>query len=219
MFEIDYHSDTTNQRIVAYAMQTLTMFTTFIPLNVMRSFHDALLPYTRVRRSGIKRALVGVLAPVCQIQEFCIHFVWMHWDIKGFEGINDTYKWCCVYGVVLVVEMTFISLIITFVAYRPNDLRLWEYPESFLRKHGYKGSMKDEEFLFGKNGIIDNVEEEVPSKEAYRYSGNLGHNQGLNQGGKFILNASQSQSHSHNGQITDLRTLNNPFILSEDKSL
>eukprot|EP00483_Globobulimina_turgida_P001642 UN01644 len=217
MFEIDYHSDTNNKQMVAYALKALTMFTTFIPLNVMRSFHGALLPYTRVRRSSIKRTLVGILAPVCQLQEVCIQFVWGHWDIAGFDGIDDKYKWCCAYGIILVIEMTFISMIITFVAYRPKDLRLWEYSEAFLRKHGYKGSMKDEEFLFGKNGIIGNVEEAVPPQEAYDAYGH-------NQGDKFMLNASMDSrvsvaSHTHNNSgITDLRTRNNPFVSSKDKS-
>ena len=104
------------------------------------------------------------IAPVCQIQEICVQFAWGHWAIPGFSGIDDTYKWCCAYGIILVVEMTFISMIITFVAYRPKDLRLWSYSEGFLQKHGYKNTMKDEEFLFGASGIIDNVEESVPDQ-------------------------------------------------------
>eukprot|EP01084_Bolivina_argentea_P086427 156213_1 len=207
VFEIDYHSSTKDQRLVAYAMKTLTMFTTFIPLNVMRSFHGQLLPYTRLRRSGIKRTLVGFLAPVCQLQEVCIQFIWARWAPPGFEGIDDKYKWCCIYGIILVVEMTIISMIITFVAYRPKDLRLWEYSESFLKKHGYKHSMKDEEFLFGKNGIIDNIEEHVP-KQAY-----------VQQGDDMFLNTSMdsrisvlsnNNNNNNNGKfMTDLRTRNN----------
>lgn len=67
IFEIDYHSSDKDQKIVAYALKALTMFTTFIPLNVMKSFHASLLPYTRLRRSGIKRTLVGVLGMLLYI--------------------------------------------------------------------------------------------------------------------------------------------------------
>ena len=35
IFEIDYHSSSKDQQIIAYALKTLTMFTKFIPLNVM----------------------------------------------------------------------------------------------------------------------------------------------------------------------------------------
>ena len=78
--------------------------------------------------------------------------------------MDQQYQWCCAYGIILVIEMTIIASIITFVAYRPKDLRLWEYSESFLKKHGYQNHMKDEEFLFGKSGIIDNIEEHVPDQ-------------------------------------------------------
>jgi len=160
MFEIDYHSSDRNE--VVYSLKALCFVTTFVPLNVMRSFHGSLLPYTRLRRSGIKRFMIAFLAPVCQIQELIVNFVWGHADIRGFEGIEDRYRWNCAYGIILVIEMAFVSLVITSWAYRPKDLRLWEYPEHFLRKHGYSESMADEDFLFGKVGISDNVDEHVP---------------------------------------------------------
>ena len=65
-----------------------------------------------------------------------------------------------------MIEMTIVSMVITSWAYRPRDLRLWEYPEHFLRKNGYHDKMKDDEFLFGTSGIIDNLEEHVPA-DAY----------------------------------------------------
>eukprot|EP01084_Bolivina_argentea_P207768 354425_1 len=61
VFEFDYHTDDKDQKIVTYAFSALVMFTTFIPLNVMRSFHQTLLPYTRLRRSSIKRTFIAFL--------------------------------------------------------------------------------------------------------------------------------------------------------------
>ena len=61
VFEIDYNASTQDKQLIAYFMKAMTFCTTFIPLNAMRSFHAQLLPYTRIRRSGIKRLLVGVL--------------------------------------------------------------------------------------------------------------------------------------------------------------
>lgn len=203
IFEIDYHTDDKDEKIVAYALKALTMFTTFIPLNVMKSFHASLLPYTRLRRSGIKRTLVGILAPVCQLQEVIVQFVWAHWvKPNRFPGVDDTYAWCCAYGIILVIEMTIISSIITFVAYRPKDLRLWEYSQSFLIKHGYNDKMKDEEFLFGKTGIIDNIEEPVPDGA---YVNNLNDETSLN-----VSMDSRISKTSSIANITDLR--NQPLL-------
>eukprot|EP01083_Nonionella_stella_P016328 45625_1 len=199
IFEIDYHSTTKDQRIISYTLRSLTMFTTFIPLNVMRSFHATLLPYTRVRRTAIKRTLVAFLAPVCQIQEVCVQFIWAHWNIAGFDGIEDKYRWCCAYGMILVVEMTIVSCLITFVAYRPKDLRLWEYSESFLRKHGYKNTMTDEDFLFGDAGIIDNIEEPLPNRT---YNSDLSMNQSM----ESRISNNPSTNGNPSRLISDLRT-------------
>merc|ERR1712083_640181 len=94
-------------------LKTLCFVTTFVPLNLMRSFHGSLLPYTRLRRSGIKRFMIAFLAPVCQIQELIVNFTWGHANIPGFEGIEDKYRWNCAYGVILVIEMTIIAMVIT----------------------------------------------------------------------------------------------------------
>ena len=142
-------------------------------------------------------------APVCQLQEVIVQFVWAHWvKPNRFPGVDDQYEWCCAYGIILVIEMTIISTIITFVAYRPKDLRLWEYSQSFLSKHGYNDKMKDEEFLFGKRGIIDNIEEPVPDGA---YVNNLNDETSINRSMDSRISKTSSIAN-----ITDLR--NEPLI-------
>ena len=119
--------------------------------------------------------------------------------------------------------MTIISAIITFVAYRPKDLRLWEYSESFLQKHGYKNHMKDEEFLFGKAGIIDNIEEHVP-ESAFVHNNNNNNNNNLQYANdiniEHSLNRSMdsriSKTSSISHSITDLRS--KPLLNNSEKN-
>eukprot|EP01084_Bolivina_argentea_P047316 87175_1 len=136
-FEYDFGTHYDDKNIIFYVMKILTLFTTFVPMQTMKSFHLTLAPYTRIRRSWIKMIFVAILAPVCQIQEMCFEFAFKF--IKrplGFGGIDQKiYRWACAYGIVLCFEMMIMSMFITSYSFRPKDLRLWTYSECMLKPH------------------------------------------------------------------------------------
>eukprot|EP01084_Bolivina_argentea_P278491 475787_1 len=132
VYEYD-QSSFTNNIYMQYMFKLLAIATTVIPLKSMDSFHCALLPYSRLRRSTIKRAFVSFLGPVCQFQQTAlgIAFIMFHFD-EFAKTIDAKYKWTVAYGILLCVEMLIFSLI-TIYPFNPQDLRLWEYSEGFLR--------------------------------------------------------------------------------------
>ena len=102
----------------------------------MESFHCALLPHTRLRRSTIKRVFVSFLSPICQLQQVVISIAFNIWhnNLKEFaEEIETKYKWTVGYGVLLSAGILIISIIIIY-AFNRKDLRLWQYSESLLKE-------------------------------------------------------------------------------------
>eukprot|EP01084_Bolivina_argentea_P156346 272466_1 len=136
-FEYDYGT-TYNQKYIQFIVRILTILTTFIPMQNMKSFHCTLLPYTRLRRSTIKRKFVSFLAPLCQIQQGLVGLIFNLWTFGGFGNVETKYDWCVAYGIILCCEMLIYSLFIR-KAFDPKDLRLWQYSESFIKQDEHSG--------------------------------------------------------------------------------
>ncbi len=71
-WEYDDSAVTNDNDFVSFLFRALAIITTVIPLKTMESFHKMLLPYTRMRRSTIKRVFVSFLGPIAQMQQVVI---------------------------------------------------------------------------------------------------------------------------------------------------
>eukprot|EP01084_Bolivina_argentea_P014111 26383_1 len=157
-----FHGDEMERTALSYILKVLTMFTTFIPIQAMKSFHLQLLPYTRMRRSVVKRNVVSFLSPICQLQEVVVTLLFNIGAMYGFKvgEIGREYRWIIGYGLLLTFEMLICSILIVWYAFRPQDLRLWQYHESLLKKHESKlmyneGEVTDGNSIEMKSGNVD----------------------------------------------------------------
>ena len=135
-WEYDKSSFTNSNIYLSYFFKFLALLTTVIPLKCMESFHCALLPHTRLRRSTIKRVFISFLSPIVQLQQtiMSIAFNIFHFDDDiSFGNIEAKYEWTVIYGLLLSIEMLIFSLI-TIYPFNPKDLRLWQYSESLLKQ-------------------------------------------------------------------------------------
>merc|ERR1712083_561502 len=104
----------TNDEKITYILRALAMITTVIPLKTMESFHKALLPYTRMRRSTIKRVFVSFLGPICQMQQVILGIAFKTFETRS--GVEYRYEWVEWYGMVMCLEML-VSSIFTIYAF------------------------------------------------------------------------------------------------------
>ena len=135
-----FYGSKIEKTVLAFSLKILTLFTTLIPLNAMKSFHAHLLPITRMRRSTIKQYFISFLSPICQLQEVIVTLLFHITPINDLFELNNgnqvdrKYRWFIGYAILLAIEMLICSILIVAVAFRPEDLRLWQYRESLLQK-------------------------------------------------------------------------------------
>lgn len=66
-----------------------------------------------------------ILAPLVQLQETVVQFLFTFGIIDPFKHVKKDLRWCAVYGTLLCFEMTFITTLITWWAFNPRDLFDW----------------------------------------------------------------------------------------------
>ena len=155
-FEYDYGSEY-QRKYFQFLVRTLTICTTFIPKQNMVSFHQTLLPYTRLRNSTRKRKFVSFLAPICQIQQGLVGLLFNAiGDVNWFGDIHDKYDWVVGYGILLCIEMLIFSIFITRYAFDPKDLRLWTYSESMIQPELRSSEEHNDNFLYENANATSN---------------------------------------------------------------
>eukprot|EP01083_Nonionella_stella_P021390 59337_1 len=132
-----------NVVFLANMCHVIGVFTCVIPIICMDMIHEILKPYTKIGHTHIKMMSVVCLAPLCQLQQSLIAFLF-HWGIVTESNcnvvINNTLavkdQWPCLYGVVICWEMVFISIIITWKAFPVHDLVIWDKLDTLMRARG-----------------------------------------------------------------------------------
>ena len=66
------------------------------------------------------------------MQQLLVSFLFNINVIDGFKNVDDEYRWCCAYGMLLCTESLLFSLFITFKVFNPRDLMLWDDTDILL---------------------------------------------------------------------------------------
>ena len=125
---------------ISYILKGLTIITCIIPIQMMRTIHSMLKPYSKMSHTHIKMVIVVCLSPICQLQQAFISLIFQldiipETDKSLFinQDLDIKYQWATVYGLIICVEMFIISIIITWKAFPASDLMLWDKLDALMR--------------------------------------------------------------------------------------
>ena len=108
------------------------MICTFLPVRGIKMFHESLRKFSRMKRTNVKTNFVACLAPGVQIQQLLIAVLFDFVAVPGFDHVDDKFRWCCLYGMLLCFEMTLFALFVTWSVFNPSDLMLWDDTDILL---------------------------------------------------------------------------------------
>ena len=120
------------EQYIGALIKVLTVCTSIIPMQVMKSLYCTLLPHSRLQRPEVKMTYVSILAPMVQLQDSIVSLLFGSVGGLGLGDIDGKDQTTVIYGIILGIEMLIFSFFIVKYAFNPNDLRLWSYSKSLM---------------------------------------------------------------------------------------